>query len=102
MNAQEPVSIDHDLVCPFLLRCFWVCNARPNTAREYNTKGQRGEARMPMNEVKIYVWRDTTLRQITELLQDSVPPVRYPDSVLEYGLVYPDKSGLNVLKFVCC
>jgi hypothetical protein len=55
-----------------------------------------------MNEVKIYVWRDTTLRQITELLQDSVPPVRYPDSVLEYGLVYPDKSGLNVLKFVCC
>lgn len=94
-------AIDREKVCPFLLRCFWVCNKRPNSAREYNARDNRGEFfKVPPNEVKIYVWRNSTLREISHLLQDYIPPSRHPESVTEYGVVYPDRYGDNVLKFV--
>jgi hypothetical protein len=44
--------------------------------------------------VEVYVWPDTTLRELTDLWAAALEPLRVTGTVLDVALVYPDiRSG---------
>ena len=94
----DPIVVDREKTCPFLIRCFWTANKRPNTPADYNVKIGNGTYKVPVNEVQIYTWNDASLREITDLLKDTIPPSRQKRSIIYYSLVYPDRTGMHVMK----
>lgn len=81
--------IDRKKVCPVLLRCFWK-PLKHNTLSDYRLHHRDI---LPAREVKLYTWRDATLREITDLLKDYIEELKYEKRLLDFSLVYQDQDG---------
>ena len=93
-TADREKPIDREKVCPFLLRCFWKLDGH-HALHEYS---QVAKGVYPGNEMQIYTWPDCTLRELVDLIQDANPAARGARARFGFALVFPDKSGRNVLK----
>jgi histone deacetylase complex subunit SAP18 len=62
---------------------------------DFSTRGKE-----PSNEVQLHLWKDSSLREITELLKEVEVSLRQQGLKLNYYFVYPDKRGKNVMKAV--
>lgn len=82
-------EIDRTKVCPLLLRCFWKLN-RHHALSEYRNASNDI---LPAQEVQIHTWKDASLREITELMKDVVPPAREKNILLSYRLMFLDRNG---------
>lgn len=91
-------SIDRTSTTPTLVRCFWKKGSH-NSVTEYR---QIAAGVCPSNEVAIYVWKDSTLREIFELVEGSIPCG--PSATLDFRMIFIDKSNHLQMKNVsiCC
>ncbi len=78
-------------MCPLLLRVF------PRPGGQHRVQDFDRDA-LPAGEVHIYTWQDATLREIADLLGAACEPARRPSAHLALALVYPDRSGRNVMR----
>ena len=65
-------SIDRSKVSPTLLRCVWKLN-RTSAISDYQSIDKDI---YPSNEIQIYTWPDATLKEISELLRETIEPFR--------------------------
>jgi histone deacetylase complex subunit SAP18 len=86
------ILVDREKICPFLLRCFWSLN-KNNISSSYRNQ-------FPANQVQIYTWKDATLKELVELLQQELTVTREEDVSIHFSLVYADRSGDNIVKQV--
>jgi len=81
-------------VPPFLLRVFPRVGAH-HSLEEFARRGQE-----PKGEINVYTWVDADLKEICELVKDAYEPARRPSARFSVSLVYPDRTGCNVLRHV--
>jgi len=101
-RAERPAStitrdinrVDRSNVCPFLVRVFMKHN-QGFKEEEFLIRGKE-----PGDEKHLHLWKDMTLRDITELLKEYDVTVRAWGTRTKYAFVYPDKRGRNVMKEV--
>jgi histone deacetylase complex subunit SAP18 len=67
-----------------LLRVFTKIGVH-HTVKDFAARGKE-----PKDEVQIYTWRDTTLRELTDLMKEVAPAARKQDARLSFAFVYPD------------
>ncbi|RYY84357.1 hypothetical protein EON63_09395 [archaeon] len=96
VDNSAVVDIDRTSITPVLIRCFWKLH-RHHISSDYRGVGRNV---FPNQEVLIHTWPDATLRDILELLKDTVDYVRDSDTVLEFSLVYLDRTANWSLKNV--
>jgi hypothetical protein len=87
-------SIDRTTTTPTLVRCFWRKGSH-NSVTEYR---QIAAGVCPSNEVAIYVWKDSTLREIFDLVEGSIPCG--PAATLDFRMIFIDKSNHLQMKNV--
>jgi len=92
MRRREELKVDRNKTCPLLLRVFTSSNQsyRPEDFRDA----------LPLDEIQVYTWKDATLRELTDLVKTAKPVARKANARLNFSLVYPDKSGKNVMRSV--
>jgi hypothetical protein len=88
------MNVDREKTCPFLLRCYFSLN-RTNNANAYKL------AQRPGNEVQLYTWKNATFNEIISLLQEAIPDAKKKNNSYKFSIVYPDRTGTNVVKLVC-
>jgi len=101
-RAERPAStitrdinmVDRSNVCPFLVRVFMKHN-QGFKEDEFLIRGKE-----PGDEKHLHLWKDMTLRDVTELLKEYDVAVRTWGTRIKYSFVYPDKRGRNVMKDV--
>jgi histone deacetylase complex subunit SAP18 len=52
------------------------------------------------DSIVIYTWKDASLRELAELIQQVNPEARSPNRDISFAFVYPDRTGTNVVKHV--
>jgi len=72
--------------CPLLLRVF-LSNGRHHSISEYL------RASIPSNELKVYTWTDTTLKELTGLVKEVNPESRRRGTYFDFALVFPDSRN---------
>ncbi|KAF1742593.1 hypothetical protein MXB_5545 [Myxobolus squamalis] len=76
-------KVDRTKTCPMLIRVF--CNVgRHNKPVEFNDK------KFPENELRIYTWKDATLRELMGLLTEAFPDSRSVGTCFDFSIVYPN------------
>jgi len=91
-NFPQKVKVNRENVCPTLLRVFVRQGVDHIEADFFNRD------KLPKGDVCIHVWKDTTLRELTELLKEPEPSIRNWGSRMHYRLIYPDRGGRLVLR----
>eukprot|EP01090_Pellita_catalonica_P019384 TRINITY_DN6578_c0_g1_i2.p1 TRINITY_DN6578_c0_g1~~TRINITY_DN6578_c0_g1_i2.p1 ORF type:complete len:125 (-),score=10.63 TRINITY_DN6578_c0_g1_i2:15-389(-) len=82
--ACRPVN--RDIVSPSLIRVF-ITTGGHRRPQDFERKDK-----LPKEEVQIYAWNDTDLRELTELLKEVYPPIRKHGVRISYALIYPKRS----------
>ncbi|CAM9225891.1 unnamed protein product [Chrysoparadoxa australica] len=96
VEVPPPLVVQRSKVCPMLMRVFWRLHSH-HVPADYQL------GRLPkQQEVSLYVWFDTTLREISSMFQDAVPEARRRNSRCTFCVVYPDKQGNQLFKQVGC
>eukprot|EP01084_Bolivina_argentea_P113575 202380_1 len=104
-KTDDGKSEDRRKTCPFLLKCS-LSNRPPYpkgvdfTAQVNEVDGMSVEKRWPGTELLLYTWRDATLRELTDLVQDVYPPAQGRGSRLVYRIVYPNSTGAMTMREV--
>mmetsp|Transcript_73885 Transcript_73885/g.199145 ORF Transcript_73885/g.199145 Transcript_73885/m.199145 type:complete len:161 (+) Transcript_73885:120-602(+) len=84
--------LDRSQTCPFLLRVFHKIGNH-HSLEAFAVRGKE-----PVDdELQVYTWPDVTLRELADLVKDVAPEARTPTARLHFRLIYPDKSGKNVM-----
>jgi len=84
--------LDRARTCPFLLRVFYKLGSH------HGIEAFAAHGKEPVDdELQIYTWPDVTLRELADLVMDVAPEARAQDAKLNFNLVYPDKTGKNVM-----
>ncbi|KAI9594560.1 Sin3 associated polypeptide p18-domain-containing protein [Syncephalis fuscata] len=79
-------SIDRNKICPFLLRVFLSKN-------HFHSENSFTLTQTPtQDEILLYAWKDTTLRELFHLLKEEDTAIQNPDARLEFKIVYLDRS----------
>jgi histone deacetylase complex subunit SAP18 len=79
--------IDRKKRCPFLMRVF-LSRGNHNEIASF----QNGS--VPKEEIDIYAWQDTKLKEVAQLVKENYPDADKPETVLKFSRVYPDtKTG---------
>eukprot|EP01040_Poterioochromonas_malhamensis_P000560 gene560-600_t len=97
-NEEVPLKrhddIDRVKSCPFLLRCFWKSNQN-NNPKDYRhvPKGI-----YPNQEVQIYTWLNSSLREISNLLKDVIISAREQPVTFCFNVVSMDNNGFFVMR----
>jgi len=86
--------VDRSNVCPFLVRVF-IKHNQGFKEDEFLIRGKE-----PGDEKNLHLWKDMTLRDVTELLKEYDVAIRTWGTRVKYSFVYPDKRGRNVMKEV--
>jgi len=92
INAKD--KVDRSTSCPFLVR-FFIKHNQIFKEEEFLLRGKE-----PGEERHLHLWKDMTLRDVTELLKEVDVTVRAWGTKAKYAFVYPDKRGRNVMKEV--
>jgi len=80
-------KIDRKKKCPFLIRVF------PSHG-DHNGISSYHNGSVPKEELAIYTWQDTKLKDIAELVKQNYPDANKQDVLLRFSRVYPDsKTG---------
>lgn len=92
MNSANNNSsrVNREKTTPMLIRCFWTWND-PNVVDCYRN------GKLPPNEVQIYTWKDASLKEITELLSESLSSIK-GSVAIHFSIIYPDRTGKNVMR----
>ncbi|KAI8646367.1 Sin3 associated polypeptide p18-domain-containing protein [Parasitella parasitica] len=77
--------VDREKDCPFLLRIFHR-NGGHNLNNQYTVDS------VPSEELSIYTWKNATLEEIAQLIEQIIPEARDPDARLAFRLVYLDSE----------
>eukprot|EP00933_Yihiella_yeosuensis_P015652 TRINITY_DN13587_c0_g2_i1.p1 TRINITY_DN13587_c0_g2~~TRINITY_DN13587_c0_g2_i1.p1 ORF type:complete len:193 (+),score=40.70 TRINITY_DN13587_c0_g2_i1:77-655(+) len=85
-------ALDRSKTCPFLLRVFRKIGGH----HDIDDFAERGKEPVD-EELQVYTWPDVTLRELSDLVKDVAPEARTPGARLSFRLVYPDKTGKNVM-----
>jgi histone deacetylase complex subunit SAP18 len=83
-KQDKLVDLDRTKTCPFLLRVFWKLGGHHplDLFDKVSTIPQD-------DQVQIYTWKDATLRELTELIQQVVPEACEGDhTILEFNAIY--------------
>lgn len=49
---------------------------------------------MPKDEIHLYVWADTTLRELCTLVRQKFEPAQHRSARLHFALIFPGKNGM--------
>jgi len=90
-HTNKRIKLDRSEACPSLLRVFIKTN---EAFREEELVGNK----IPGTEIQLHVWKDSTLRELTDLLKEVEPTTRKWGTRLTFSLLFPDKRGKNVMK----
>jgi len=85
-RSQNP-PVDRNTTCPFLLRLF-ISSGAHNKPEDF-----RDRHKLPSRELQLHGWRDTTLRELTNLIRELDPALRGPERRLSFALIYADHRG---------
>ncbi|CAE7921776.1 Bin1 [Symbiodinium sp. KB8] len=89
--APAPPKVDRSQVPPSLLPVF-LKQGRLHSASAFEDSAK------PPNGIQLYVWPDTTLREVLDLVKEASPDQRSPAAAFAMGLVYPNRTGKMVVK----
>merc|ERR1719401_3075224 len=89
---SRPKPMDRSRTCPFLLRVFHKIGSHHGL----EAFAERGKEPMD-DELQVYTWPDVNLRELSDLVKDVAPEARTPSAKLHFKLIYPDKTGKNVM-----
>ncbi|KAG2205932.1 hypothetical protein INT46_002223 [Mucor plumbeus] len=78
-------TVDREKDCPFLLRIFYR-NGGHNLNNQYTVDS------VPSEELSIYTWKNATLEEIAQLIEQIIPEARDPDARLAFRLIYLDSE----------
>ncbi|KAI9010330.1 Sin3 associated polypeptide p18-domain-containing protein [Phycomyces nitens] len=83
--------IDREKECPFLLRVFTKQGAhhRLNEFTVENTPSA--------DELQLYTWRNATLDELAQLIQQVIPEAQHHDARISFRLVYLDSARATFL-----
>ena len=56
-------------------------------------RGPSNKAKLPKEELQLYVWADTTLRELCTLVRQEYTAAQQRSARLHFQLLYPDSSG---------
>ncbi|KAH9537456.1 hypothetical protein CY35_16G053700 [Sphagnum magellanicum] len=84
-----------------LLRVFTKIGIH-RTVKDFATRGKESKDEVQIytfatrgkeskDEVQIYTWRDTTLRELTDLMKEVAPAARKRDARLSFAFVHPGR-----------
>ncbi|KAI8078956.1 Sin3 associated polypeptide p18-domain-containing protein [Gilbertella persicaria] len=76
-------AIDREKECPFLLRIF-TRNGGHNPLSQYTLDS------VPSEELSLYTWKNATLEEIAQLIEQVIPEARDPDARIAFRLIYLD------------
>jgi Sin3 associated polypeptide p18 (SAP18) len=85
------MPVDRTKTCPFLLQVFCKTNEHHSLESFSST-----ESLPSSDEVQVYAWPDSTLREIADLVRDVVDEAKGKNSKQSLRLVYPDRQGKPV------
>uniref|UniRef100_A0A6G3MFH2 18 kDa Sin3-associated polypeptide n=1 Tax=Henneguya salminicola TaxID=69463 RepID=A0A6G3MFH2_HENSL len=76
-------KIDRTKTCPMLIKMF--CSmGKHNKLSDFNDK------KFPDNELRIYTWKDATLRELMGLVTEAFPDSRSVGTCFDFAIVYPN------------
>ncbi|KAI9493288.1 Sin3 associated polypeptide p18-domain-containing protein [Zychaea mexicana] len=79
-------TIDREKECPFLLRIF-TRNGGHHTTNEFQV-----DSVPTSDELQLYTWRNATLEELAQLIQEVVPEAKHPDARVAFRLIYLDSQ----------
>ncbi|ORX60379.1 Sin3 associated polypeptide p18 [Hesseltinella vesiculosa] len=77
--------IDREKIVPFLLKIY-LDFGRHHPFRSYTIDRTPPES----HELQLYTWRDATLRELVQLVQEAIPEAQTGDAHLSFRLIYMD------------
>eukprot|EP00794_Sanderia_malayensis_P000241 gene241-858_t len=89
-TKHVPAKIDREKTCPFLLRVF-VNQGRHNRLDEYTRHN------VPKDELRIYTWKDATLKELMSLVKDVNPKACRKGTYFDFATIFPDPRRGNFL-----
>eukprot|EP01029_Cantina_marsupialis_P028059 TRINITY_DN774420_c0_g1_i1.p1 TRINITY_DN774420_c0_g1~~TRINITY_DN774420_c0_g1_i1.p1 ORF type:complete len:143 (-),score=14.34 TRINITY_DN774420_c0_g1_i1:295-672(-) len=89
--------IDRRKTCPFLLRIFLSKEKKHHSVGLF---GSELHEDLLKDEIRIHTWADCTLRELSDLIKEQSADVRKRNTRLHFAIVYPDKTGRNVIKSI--
>ncbi|CDJ44963.1 Histone deacetylase complex subunit SAP18, related, partial [Eimeria tenella] len=91
LRRQQQREINRREQPPFLLRVFCRLDSQ-HSVEEFRVRGQEPV----QDELQVYAWMDTRLREICYLIKDVCAEARDRRALWHFRLCYPDKEGQNV------
>ena len=79
--------------CPVLLRVFPSVGQGHHEPAAFG-RGASDKADLPKDEIQLYVWADTTLRELCTLVRQSYEPAQDRSARLHFVLIFPGKNGM--------
>ncbi|KAG2198774.1 hypothetical protein INT47_010560 [Mucor saturninus] len=76
-------TVDREKECPFLLRVF-THNGGHNHIAQFTVDS------VPSEELSLYTWKNATLEELAQLIEQVIPEARDPDARIAFRLVYLD------------
>jgi len=92
IGGMKRARVNRENVCPCLIRIF-IKYGEAHREEEYIKHDK-----LPKNELAIHAWKDSTLREITELLKQSEPKIREWGSRVQFSIVFADQRGKYLLR----
>eukprot|EP00164_Ancoracysta_twista_P000107 GFYU01000153.1.p1 GENE.GFYU01000153.1~~GFYU01000153.1.p1 ORF type:complete len:217 (-),score=41.94 GFYU01000153.1:153-803(-) len=94
--ADTTPAVDRQKTTPLLLRLY----VKVGGQFRQDDFSQRHMSEIAEHEVQIYTWKDATLKELADTVKEVEPAAR--KSRISFQLVYPDRNGVNVMKFMGC
>ncbi|PFH32749.1 Sin3-associated polypeptide SAP18 [Besnoitia besnoiti] len=91
-TLKPALVVDRATTPPFLLRVFYKVDDQ-HSVEQFQERGQEPVE----DELQVYAWMDSKLREIAYLVKDVCWEARDRHAVWKFRLVYPDKKGKNVV-----
>ncbi|KAG2215467.1 hypothetical protein INT45_012788 [Circinella minor] len=81
-----PTPIDREKECPFLLRIFTKNNGH-HAINEFQINSVPSS-----DELQLYTWRNATLYELAQLIQEVIPEAKHHDARIAFRLIYLDSQ----------
>ncbi|KAI9246712.1 Sin3 associated polypeptide p18-domain-containing protein [Phascolomyces articulosus] len=79
-------TIDREKECPFLLRIFTRNNGH-HALNDFQVNS------VPTSdELQLYTWKNATLEELAQLIQEVIPEAQHPDARIAFRLIYLDSQ----------
>eukprot|EP01132_Coremiostelium_polycephalum_P000439 gene439-555_t len=92
-NVNSGNNLNREKVCPLLLRVF-IKEDSFHSPDEFKSRSVVPEK----DEIQVYTWKNSTLREITTLIKEVNLNARKKESKLNFAFIYPDTKGVFQIK----